>query len=64
MVRSTYLGSAVNLLVDLDGHRLRAQLDEVELARVGHAVPRSGEAIALELATEHVVVLPEAGTAT
>ncbi|WP_028923581.1 ABC transporter ATP-binding protein [Pseudonocardia acaciae] len=58
--RSTYLGSAVNLLVDLDGLGLRARLDEVELARLGQCPPRVGEPVALELATEHVVVLPGA----
>ena len=59
VVHSTYVGSAVNVLVDLGGLNLRVRLGELELGMLESGVPQPGDALDLILPSRHVVVLEE-----
>ncbi|MFD6699868.1 MULTISPECIES: ABC transporter ATP-binding protein [unclassified Microbacterium] len=54
--RSTYLGSAVNLLVRADGLPLRVRVDTGEMA--ADAVPRPGDAYGFAINPARAVVIP------
>lgn len=58
VLRTTYLGDAINVLIDLSGVTLRARLDQSDIARLAGSGPTAGDSISLELPPEHVVALP------
>ncbi|GIG89302.1 ABC transporter ATP-binding protein [Plantactinospora endophytica] len=57
VLRSTYLGRSLNLLLDVAGVRLRTQLDEGSLGRVGPELPAPGEELTVHLPARAVVPL-------
>ena len=59
VVHATYVGSAVNVLVDLGGLNVRVRLGELELGMLESGVPQPGDALDLVLPSRHVVVLEE-----
>lgn len=59
VVRSTYLGSGTNILIDVGGLRLRTRVEQADLAPYGPAGPKVGDAISMELQVERAVVLAE-----
>jgi ABC-type spermidine/putrescine transport systems, ATPase components len=59
VVHATYVGSAVNVLVDLGGLNVRVRLGELELGMLEAGVPQPGDTLDLVLPSRHVVVLEE-----
>lgn len=59
VVHSTYMGSAVNVLVDLGGLSVKVRLGEVELGLLEGGTPKPGDTLELVLPSRHVVVLEE-----
>ncbi|GAA3780644.1 spermidine/putrescine ABC transporter ATP-binding protein PotA [Plantactinospora mayteni] len=57
VLRSTYLGRSLNLLVEVAGVRLRTQLDEEALGRVGPELPGPGDELTVHLPARAVVPL-------
>lgn len=55
--RTTYLGSAINLLVHTDGLAIRARIDTTDLDRLGNT-PRPGDALDFTISPRRAVVLP------
>ncbi|MEO3930013.1 ABC transporter ATP-binding protein [Micromonosporaceae bacterium B7E4] len=63
VLRSTYLGRSLNLLVEVAGVRLRTQLDEGTLGRVGPELPGPGDELTVHLPARAVVPLAPAPAA-
>jgi iron(III) transport system ATP-binding protein len=59
VAHATYVGSAVNVLVDLGGVNVKVRLGELELGMLESGVPRPGDTLDLVLPSKHVVVLEE-----
>ncbi|MFC6019320.1 ABC transporter ATP-binding protein [Plantactinospora solaniradicis] len=61
VLRSTYLGRTLNLLVEADGVTLRTQLDEGALAQLGPELPAPGDVVTVHLPARLVVPLAPSG---
>ncbi|QTX04408.1 ABC transporter ATP-binding protein [Agromyces archimandritae] len=65
VVRSTFLGSAVNLLLDANGLTVRARIERAELERLGMDRPAAGAVLPFSVSGSGAVIVPseEAGAA-